>query len=312
MRSQNKNRIWITITVLCTILVTVFFACKPEVGGTLGAKPTPNFTILGGGDSNSITLVNTTASPSIPYWVIPATGVKLSGDSAKTRLTFAGIYNIQLIAVGQGGIDSVVKQVTVNQNDPNACDGTVLGFITGCGTKNWKLAPIANAEGVGPAMGNTSWWGNGAAEPTGDRVCDWDDVWSFSFNAVGTLVYNNNGTFYSNGAEGNIGLGGGYSCDINSDLPPSQKAWGSGNFTYQIIPNAGVNSLGQIVLNGLGAHFGLPEEGNNSVWAVPTQTQITYDIVSMTTNLNGSGHDQLVVGIDTGGGVYWTFTLWSY
>jgi hypothetical protein len=39
---------------------------------------------------------------------------------------------------------------------------------------------------------------------------------------------------------------------------------------------------------------------------------VTYDIVSMTPNGGGTGHDQLVLGIDTGGGVYWTWTLWSY
>jgi hypothetical protein len=313
MKSKNKKSIWLGIAMLAVVLATVFYACKPSVGGSLGMKPVANFSTLGGGDSNSVTFVNTTTSPSIPYWIIPSSGQKLSGDSAKTRFTFAGSYNVQLVAVGQGGVDSVTKQVTINHNDPNACNGTALGFITGCGTKNWKLAPIANAEGCGPAAGNTSWWGNGSAEPTGDRVCDWDDIWTFNFNAKGTMGYNNNGTFYTNGNIGNIAIaGGGNFCDVNSDLPASQAPWASGTFNYQVIPNAGANGLGQIVLNGLGAHIGGTWAGNGNQWTVATQTQITYDIVSMTSNVNGSGHDQIVLGISWASGCWWNFTLWSY
>src|SRR5581483_2436735 len=107
---------------------------------------------------------NTTSTASLPYWVIPGTGQKLKGDSVKVRFTFAGAYSVQLIADGAGGVDSISQQVTINQNDPNACNGTVIGYLTGCGSKIWKLAPIAGAEGVGPAMGDVSWWGNGGSE----------------------------------------------------------------------------------------------------------------------------------------------------
>jgi hypothetical protein len=73
-----------------------------------------------------------------------------------------------------------------------------------------------------------------------------------------------------------------------------------------------VNSLGQITLNGTGAHIGLPEEANNTVLTSASVSSVTYDIVSMTPNGGGTGHDQLVLGIDVGGGVYWSWTLWSY
>jgi hypothetical protein len=298
--------------LMISVTAAFIYGCTKDDKASLGAKPQAGFTILGGGDSNSVTLISTTPGASIPYWVIPSTGQTLKGDSAAVRFTFAGTYSVQLLADGQGGIDSVTKQVTINQNDPNACNGTVIGFLTGCGAKNWMLAPIGAAEGVGPAMGNTSWWGNGASEPTGDRSCDWDDIWTFNFNAQQTMVYNNNGTFYTNGAEGNEGLSGAYTCDVNSDLPANQAAWASGNFTYQIVPNAGVNGLGQITLVGVGAHIGLPEEANNAVLTSASVSSVTYDIVSMTPDGGGAGHDQLVLGIDAGGGVYWTWTLWSY
>jgi hypothetical protein len=308
----TKNTLWPGALLMISATTAFIYGCTKDDKASLGAKPQASFTILGGGDSNSVTLVSTTPGASIPYWVIPSTGQTLKGDSAAVRFTFAGTYSVQLLADGQGGIDSVVKQVTINQNDPNACNGTVIGFLTGCGSKNWMLAPIAGAEGVGPAMGNTSWWGNGASEPAGDRSCDWDDVWTFNFNAQQTMVYNNNGTFYTNGAEGNEGLSGAYNCDVNSDLPANQAAWASGSFTYQIVPNAGVNGLGQITLNGVGVHIGLPEEANNTVLSSASVSSVTYDIVSMTPDGGGADHDQLVLGIDAGGGVYWTWTLWSY
>ena len=290
----------------------LIYGCTKDDKASLGSKPAAGFTILGGGDSNSVVLVNSTPGPNIPYWVIPSTGQTLKGDSAKLRFTFAGTYSVQLVADGNGGVDSVTRQVTINQNDPSACDGTVIGFLTGCGSKVWMLAPIAGAEGVGPNMGDVSWWGNGASEPTGDRVCDWDDTWTFDFNAKQTLEYDNKGTFYSNGAEGNTGLSGNYVCDVNSDLPANQAAWASGNFSYQIVPGAGVNKLGQITLVGTGAHIGLPEEANNKVLSSASVSSVTYDIVSMTPNGGGTGHDQLVLALDAGGGVYWTWTLWSY
>ena len=299
-------------SLLAVCAAVLIYGCTKDDKASLGAKPAAAFTILGGGDSNSVVLVNSTPGPNVPYWIIPSTGQKLKGDSAKVRFTFGGTYAVQLVADGAGGVDSITKQITINQNDPSACDGTVIGFLSGCGSKVWMLAPIAAAEGVGPNMGNTTWWGNAANEPTGDRVCDWDDTWTFDFNAKQTLEYNNQGTFYSNGAEGNAGIAGAYICDVNSDLPANQAAWGSGNFNYQIVPGGGVNGLGQITVVGTGAHIGLPEEANNTTLSSASVSSVTYDIVSMTPNGGGTGHDQLVVGIDVGGGVFWTWTLWSY
>jgi hypothetical protein len=311
MRFQ-KNILWSGSLLMICSTALLIYGCSKDDKASLGAKPVASFTVTGGGDSNSVMFVSTTPPPNLPYWVIPATGQNLKGDTANVRFTFAGTYLVELLADGAGGIDSVSQQVTINQNDPLACDGTVIGYLTNCGTKVWKLAPIAAAEGVGPAMGSTIWWGNAASEPTGDRVCDWDDTWTFNFNQLQTMVYNNNGTFYSNAAEGNVGLAGGSTCDVNSDLPANQAAWASGNFTYTIVPNAGVNSLGQITLNGTGAHIGLPEEADNQVLTSASVSSVTYDIVSMTPNGGGTGHDQLVLGISVGGGTYWTWTLWSY
>ena len=50
---------------------------------------------------------------------------------------------------------------------------------------DWKLAPVAGALGVGPALGDTSWWASNADDVT-TRACLFDDV--FSFNADGSFA----------------------------------------------------------------------------------------------------------------------------
>src|SRR5580692_11633000 len=119
MRLQ-KNMLWSGSLLMVCTAAALIYGCSKNDKASLGAKPTAGFTVLGGGDSNSVTLVSTTATPSIPYWNIPATGQQLKGDTASVRFTFAGTYSVQLLADGAGGIDSVSQQVTINQNDPLA------------------------------------------------------------------------------------------------------------------------------------------------------------------------------------------------
>src|SRR5699024_6647529 len=122
-------------------------------------------------------------------------------------------------------------------NDPNACNGTTQGFIAGCTEKTGKLNPAANAERVGPAAGDGSYFGNNAAPVTGLRACDFNDEWTFSFNEEGNMKYDNKGDFYEDTYIGNANLG----CGVNSELSETQAPWASGNFHYKVIPNAGVN-----------------------------------------------------------------------
>ncbi|MFM7565943.1 MAG: hypothetical protein ACKO4K_04295, partial [Flavobacteriales bacterium] len=49
---------------------------------------------------------------------------------------------------------------------PMALNAQVVG--------TWKLAPQAGALGVGPALGNTSWWSNSVGDLT-TRACLFDD-----------------------------------------------------------------------------------------------------------------------------------------
>src|SRR6266567_861176 len=100
---------------LCLLLVAgAFYACKPDtMGSGLGAKPKPDFTIVQGANANSVVLINKTPTANIPYWRVVSTGQKFTGDTARMSFVFAGTYNVMLIVDGNGGLDSLVKPVTI-------------------------------------------------------------------------------------------------------------------------------------------------------------------------------------------------------
>lgn len=308
MKHINKLAVWVSIGTLALIIITVFYACKPDMGNSgLGALFNPAFTVIPNTTNpNNLTLVNKSSTATIPYWKT-STGVIAQGDSAKVNFVFAGTYSITLYVVGHGGLDSITQQVTIAQNDPTACVGTTLGFIAGCTSKTWKLNPVSGAYKVGPnAPADSSWWGSGASDVTG-RACEFNDTYTFSFNAAGTFVYNNGGDFYDDGYMG-LKLG---TCEPSANYLSNQTPWGSGTFKYLFIPGGGAKNLGQIKLVGLGAHIGLQKVTNDAeTTGGPVATSVTYDISSMTHD--PAGFDLMELAVHTGGFEWWTFKLRSY
>lgn len=289
------------------LLATAFHACRPDtVGSGLGAKPKADFVVVQGATANSLVLVNKSSIAAIPYWKVVSTGQKLTGDSAKVNFVFAGTYNIMLVVAGNGGLDSIVKPVVISQNDPNACNGTAIGFLTGCATKTWKLNPDAGTYKVGPSgPDDGSWWSNG----TGDvpaRACEFNDTYTFTFNAAGSFVYDNKGDFYADGYMG----ANGNDCESNTLFTPVQKPWGSGGFNYTVAEKTGAKGLGQLTVSGLGAHIGLQKVTSNGEVTSGPVSSITYDIIAMTHD--AGGFDILKVGVALPGSGWWTFTLRSY
>lgn len=300
-----------TIKLFSLLLITAFAAgpmsCTREKISGLGALPKADFVIVPGPDANTIILVNKTASATMPYWKVGTSPVKLAGDSVSKNFVFAGTYPVTLYVAGQGGIDSVTKQVTITQNDPTACAGQI-GNIAGCTQKTWKMNPASAAWAVGPNPGDGSWWHNDGDPATlsGPRSCEFNDEYTFVFDANGTFTYDNKGDFYSDGYLGNTP---GYTCQLSSEYPASQAKWGSGSFNYTFTPNAGVNKLGQLTVVGAGAHIGLQDVINGSSPHVVTATSVTYDVISFTHD--PAGFDIMALAINFGGG-WWTFTLRSY
>ncbi len=290
------------------VIMTCFWtACTSDVSESLGPLPKADFSVEQGADANDVILVNKTNMPSIPYWT-SSNGLDAEGDSAVFHFVFKGTYTVTLAAVAHGGIDSVSKTVTIDQNDPGACQGTMQGFIASCTQKTWKLNPEAGAEGVGPNPGDVSWWSNTAGDVTGDRKCDWNDEWTFHFDANGNMSYDNKGDFFSEDYLGKADN----SCGVDADLTTTQKPWSSGDFHYQIIKDAGTKpEYGQLKVIGTGAHIGFPRVTNGADNKTAPVQSITYDIIGM---VHKDGYDLLTLSINEGtdaAATWWTYTLRS-
>lgn len=292
------------------LAIALFPGCSAD-GDNLSLGPLPNadFEAIVEPDGHTVRLINRTNAHSIAYWTIPSTGQKFTGNEIMTSFIFADTYEISLMVAAQGGMASVTKEVTTTQNDPDACDpGRALGFIAGCTEKIWRLNPEAGAYQVGPGPDNGEWWSSGAGDIT-ERACEFNDDYTFVFDAVGTFIYDNKGDYFADNYLG----GGNGTCEPNSNLQPAQQAWASGDFNFSISEGTGVRELGQLTLVGTGAHIGLQKVHNGGeTEAGPVGDSIVYDILEMTQDAGGQGYDILKLGVNIGGDAWWTFTLRSF
>ncbi len=144
----------------------------------------------------------------------------------------------------------------------------------------WILAPKAGAIGVGPGKGDISWWSNPLSEVTGDRACQFDDI--FQFNADGS--YNNIfGTqTYIEGWQGTAGCG-----------TPVAPHDGSKEGKWMVDQKTNT-----IMIVGKGSFIGLPKPFNGGELSKPSDAKdtITYmasinvDTMMVDIAINGAGH----------------------
>jgi hypothetical protein len=303
----NYRKIYSLIWGLMGIMV--LHACKIE-GDNLHLEKIaqPDFEVVDL-TKGKVRLINTTNTPSIAQWTVVSTGQKLTGDTVDLNLIFAGQYEVELNIVAQGGMASVKKPVTVSENDPEACaDTRALGFIAGCDARTWKLNPDAGALKVGPGADNGDWWASGLGDVEG-RNCEFNDEYTFAFNAEGTYNYDNKGDFFADGYLGNKTSG----CEPATNLSGEQLLWNSGEFSFTVTEGTGVKKLGQLRLVGKGAHLGVKKAHNGGeVGDGPVNDYVLYDILEMQKNVDGKGYDILKVGVNIGGDAWWTFTLRSF
>jgi PKD repeat protein len=298
---------WYSILTFSIIMAAGFTACDNNTSGHLGSTPNVSFTATTlSNNPNKVAVKSTTKKAFMWRWNF-GNGATGKGKTDTVTYNFKGTYNITLTAYGQGGSDSTSKKITIKQNDPDACQGTNRGFIAGCSEKTWKLNPDAYAEMVGPGPVDGSYFGNSLASVTGLRACDFNDEWTFFFDAEGKMKYDNKGDFFEDTYIGN----GNSVCGDNSELSETQKPWASGSFHYKVIPNSGLKpKYGQLKVIGLGAHIGLPEAVNGTQNTTAPVKSITYDIIGME---HKNGYDLLTLAIDVSpdGSLWWTFTLRS-
>lgn len=289
--------------LFAAVLLLLLGACKYEVKDLMD-KPVASFTVTPVAGVPNKYVLTSTSTNSFRYDWDKAMGSFVQGKQVDTvYFPYMGNYTIRLLAYGQGGMDSTSQVINVAANDPNACNGTQLGFITSCTSKKWKLDPAAGAYKVGPGPNDGSWWSSGAGDVTW-RFCEFNDEYIFTFSAARSFVYDNKGDFYGDGYLGDNS----HTCQPSSNYTAVQAPFGSGNFTYNFTPNAGVAGLGQLQVVGTGAHIGLQKVRNGGEAPTPASS-VTYDVLAMTA---GPGYDLLTVGVHIGGGAWWTFRLRSF
>ncbi len=154
----------------------------------------------------------------------------------------------------------------------------------------WKIAPMAQALAVGPAIGDFSWWSNSAGD-VDTRACFFDD--QFVFNADGTFM---------NVQDGETWLEPWQGVDPEACGAPIAPHDGSNAATW-----AFDEAEGTITLTGVGAHLGLAKVVNGAELGSPADApaSITYPVIiednMMTIDINfGPGFWHFVLIKDTG------------
>ena len=150
----------------------------------------------------------------------------------------------------------------------------------------WKLSPVEGALGVGPALGDISWWKNSLEEATTTRACFFDDQY----------------VFYANGSYKNI-LG---SETWNEAWQTGVDADGCGT---PVAPHNGANAATwtvdetakTITIVGSGAYLGLAKATNTAQDGAPVDNKIVYNY---TLSSDGKNMD---VNIEAGAGVFWQY-----
>ncbi len=152
----------------------------------------------------------------------------------------------------------------------------------------WKLAPEAGALGVGPGLGDVSWWESNAGTVT-ERACLFDD--KYVFNADGTFKNVLGSDTWLENWQGD----GSQHEVCGTPIAPHD---GTATATYTHDEGAG-----EITINGAGAFLGIAKAFNGGELALgdTVPSSITY-----IADLSG---DTLELDIEIAGGGHWSFRL---
>ncbi len=293
-----------TLTVLALVLCTVF-ACKKKDDDMIPAREgliasyqykvseTNPFEVSFSNYSNEATSYS---------WDF-GDGNSSSDESPTHTYTAGGDYTVILTA--SNGADNKMFERTITIIDPNEA----LFFLAGSGSKDWYLQREGVALGIGPALGDNSWWAFGGNTPLGDRPCILDDV--FTFHQDGTWEFNSGGTVFvdSEGANGGwLPVEGCYD-ETEADLfvglmGEDISAFANGGaYTYDY------NTIdGTITIEGEGAYIGLSVKTNGDDSYIPESTKV-YTISRLA---EGPIADTLQMGLVRPDASAWNFNLVSY
>ena len=211
---------------------------------------------------------------------------------------FAGLpkaYNGGELSKVADAKDSITYEVSINGNNMSL-DISIGGgywhfeFVKKMPpldpTGLWKLRPVETSMAVGPAKGDFGWWKVPAAEITGVRACQYDDIYNFS--ADGTFQNELQGSTFLEGWQG-----GSFAC--GTPVAPHD-----GSTAGKWVAN---KNAGTVTLIGKGSYLGLPKAYNGGELSSPANAKdtIVYEVAIVA--------DTMKVDIAIAGGAYWHYEL---
>ena len=207
-------------------------------------------------------------------WVTLEIPMSQFTDAGMTRIN--SIQQLIFSGLPTGTFDFFIDNVYFYKAPP-AFTETLVG--------TWKMAPEAGSLGVGPTVGDTSWFACDADCVTA-RDCYFDDT--YTFNADGTYAIDL-------GAETFIEdwQGGDFACGA-----PVAPYDGSGSYTY-----TWDETSGSLTVNGEGAYVALPKANNQGELPnVAVPSSITYQVSFLDANT-------ISVYVEAGAGVFWQYKM---
>jgi hypothetical protein len=221
----------------------------------------------------------------------------LTVDGMGAHIGLAKVYNGGELSSPNDAVTSITYTISAMTDDSMTLDIEIAGgghwrfmlvkITASAITGDWKLAPVAGALGVGPALGDTSWWSSGEAD-VDNRGCLFDDI--YRFGADGSFANVMGGETWVEGWQG---------AEAESCGAPVAPHDGSNAATYTFDPAGST-----VTVDGLGAHIGLAKVYNGGELSSPNDavTSIVYTITAMTDN-------SMTLDIEIAGGGYWRFML---
>ena len=192
-------------------------------------------------------------------------------------------------------------------------DDTPVGPIDGGGNSDhplagtsWSIAAQDAALGVGPAVGDKSWWYfNQHGDDTTARACLLDDV--FTFNADGTYAIDlGSQTWIEPWQDQDVNGDG-----VTGEAPSDANGWtGDEGCFAPVAPHTSKTDhtwtadSSTVTVTGLGAFIGLSKVHNTAEDGKPANDTTTYNYT-----LDGDTLEITISGFQSGGSETWHYTL---
>ena len=264
--------------LLAMFLFSMLFTAGCEDDSSSVEDPTARFTYVIDEDYGlMVTFTNASLNADTYSWDF---GDVESSTEMSPSHTYAadGTYDVTLTATNSGGSDAVTQALELT---------SVLTLADLNDT--WKVAPEAGALHVGPSAGSAEWWSLSEADLT-TRACFMDD--KYTLGSDGSFSIQMDGETWLENWQADSEICG-------APLAPHD---GSGSYTYEATETT-------LTVSGEGAFMGLPKANNaGELPNVDLPSSITYTIVEFVRDGTGK---RLVLQIECGSGVWWTFKFVS-